>query len=150
MAAIRELITRSELKTSRMKNSFSHKPHDFYVFYDKKTDELIVKLVDPKLPSSLYFIRDDLALIINPLTSEEIGFHLFGFEKCLEQHKEFSHLWEELNLADEFSSFTKIHYDPVPKVNATRKENIDAKTANQITELIVTCNKLDQVVPCYN
>ena len=105
MAAINPMIDEKELKHDLLKS----KPEGMFVVYDEMMDDLIIKLVRPETFTSLYHLNDEIALIVDPITLQIVGFHIFDFQKqYIDSCEGLGSKWYEEKLADFFAEYKYI------------------------------------------
>ena len=99
-----------------IKGAFGKHPHDVYMAYDKLTDELIIRLIDPKRLAYLQCLEnnDRFALLVESDSDEVIGVHLFNFVKEHLQTRILSNLrqaWPDVKNLSEGEGYIKFLYD---------------------------------------
>ena len=113
MARYKPLISREKLDCSLIESSFADTPHDFYLLYDAIADELVIKLIKPENPTSLYYFSEDVSLIVDIQTYKVVGMAYIGFqEKYLPKWTELMKVWYKRNLPEHFHLYQKIRYIP--------------------------------------
>jgi hypothetical protein len=124
--------------TDLLKGAFGKNPHDVYMAYDKLTDELIVRLIDPTRLAYLQELEnnDGFAFLVENESSEVIGFQLFNFEKEHLQSPSWSKLkkvWNDARQVYEAAGYTKFRYDPRKK---TPRNEIFNQSATMIQKAL--------------
>lgn len=116
MVNTKPLIEKSELKTDLLDSCLSGKPHKLYMVYDELMDELIIRLVPPDVPVSVYHLDDDNALLIDLESLQIVGFQYLDFqEEYLGNNKELQKRWLKNNIAGELAEFREFSYTPKKK-----------------------------------
>jgi hypothetical protein len=104
---------REDLRLHKLRGAFADKPHDVYVAYDESMDQLIVRLIDPRIPASEYFINDHSALLVRDSDRVVIGLTILGFQaKFLAERPELRMTWTRSRLTEHFSHYLKMKYEP--------------------------------------
>ena len=127
MAIMKPLIDLEKINKKLLKESFCNKHHDFYVAYDGDADELIIRLSEPKGFTSLYYVDDNHALIIDLDRMEIVGMELINFRsENIGKDNDLKEMWEKLSLAEVSVKYHKAHYDPkeTKKVKPQSKNNL--------------------------
>lgn len=125
MAEIKPLIDIKNINNRLISESFCNKPHDFYIAYNHAADELIIRLSEPKGFTSLYFLDDIRALIIDLDRMEIVGMELLNFtSEYMVDKKDLKEVWETQNLAEGLVKYQKAHYSP----EETKKAKTPSKT----------------------
>jgi len=105
-------IAAAELNYARLQQSFADKAHDTYLIYDEIMDQLIVRLVDPSLFVSEYFVSDDFALLVTE-DRNVVGYLIVNFRsEYLAKEPKLNALWNENNLASHLDEYRKLRYEP--------------------------------------
>ena len=64
------------------------------MFYDSRSDDLILMLVPPTVETVIHYVDDTVALLYEPLTLEVVGFQVDAFQHSfLEQHSSLESAW---------------------------------------------------------
>jgi len=125
MAGIKPLIDINKINNRLIFESFCNKPHDFYIAYNDDADELIIRLTEPKGFTSLYYLDDNHALVIDLDRMEIVGMELINFtSEYMVDKKELREAWETQNLAEGLAKYHKAHYSP----EKTNKAKVPSKT----------------------
>ena len=102
-----------ELNFRRFRQAFANKSHDVFVVYDEIMDQIIVRLVDPTILASEYFVAEDFAFLVRESNSEVVGYTIVNFEsEYLPKIPELNMLWKSNNLAGAFEDYRKFKYEP--------------------------------------
>ncbi len=100
-----------ELKMNLLQQSFADKKHNAYVLYDEVEDQLVIRLVEPSVFASEYFI-DDLALLVKE-DKTVVGVVIPDYQSdFLPKVPKLKSLWYEYKMAAHFSHFQKLEYKP--------------------------------------
>lgn len=110
MAKYKPLIPKDKLDYRLIEEAFCGSPHDFYVLYDAVADELIIKIMKPDAPTSLYSYEDDLSFVVNLLNFKVVGIVFANYQKKhLPQLKDMEKSWYENDLPKHLRHYVKIH-----------------------------------------
>jgi hypothetical protein len=116
MAEIEPLINKSEIKGNFFDKCFCDRPHKFFMLYDPDMDELIIRLINPEKFASLFYLEDDLAVLVDLDSMQIVGFQISNFEAgYLSGKQELKDRWLSEHLADSLSHYQVKHYKPEPK-----------------------------------
>lgn len=146
MVNTKPLIDKSEFKTDFMDSCISGKPHKLYMVYDELMDELIIRLVPPAVPVSVYYLDDNNALLIDLETLQIVGFQFLDFqEEYLGNNKKLQQSWLGSNIAKELTEFREFDYVPKKK-NFLEKFRLISKNYN--TDLLIDfyCRESELIV----
>lgn len=104
------------ISTDLLKGAFGENPHDVYMAYDKLTDELIVRVIDPKRLAYVYEPAniESFALLVESESDEVIGFQLFNFVKDHLQSpnwKKTRSVWDNAKEFFDKEGYSKFRYD---------------------------------------
>lgn len=102
-----------QLRFQLLRGSFADKPHAVHLVYDEIMDQLFIRLVDPRVFASEFYIEDDLALLVRDSDQEVIGFAIANFQaEFLPKASKLNTLWHQHKLAERFQEYQKIEYQP--------------------------------------
>jgi hypothetical protein len=102
-----------DLKFATLQGAFADKPHDVYVVYDEAMDQILVRLVDPTIPASEYFISDDTAFLVREDNQEVAGYTIVNFlSDFLPKAPQLNEMWIKYRLAEDFKEYRKLRYEP--------------------------------------
>jgi hypothetical protein len=108
MAKYKPLIPKEKLDCSLMEKTFSGSPLDFYMLYDAIADELIIKIMKPDAPTSLYSVGDDVSFVVNLLNFKVVGIVFTNYQqKHLPQLKEIEKHWYKNDLPKHLRHYVK-------------------------------------------
>lgn len=121
---------KSELRFKRLMGAFANKPHDVYIVYDDEMDQFIVRLVDPSVFASEYYITEAIALLVDDHDREVVGFTIVNFvsEYLPKNAPHLLDLWRENKLALKLAHYLKTKYQP----HTQKKGHIDQKPEQSI------------------
>jgi len=126
------MIDHNELDLRLLDNSFSSKPHNYYVMYDEVSDEFMVKLIKPENSTSVYHIGENNAFLVDLENYQVVGIILFDFEhEHLSKLTSLSRLWKKERLSECFKEYRTIRYEP------ERREKIITGNLMPNTDLII-------------
>lgn len=110
-----------ELRLGKFQSSFANTPHDVYAIYDEVMDQLIIRLVDPSVPASEYYISENIAFLVRDDDREVIGLTIVDFASAfLPQAPKLNELWKKKKMAEKLSQYRQGKYDPEPKQQKTQ------------------------------
>jgi hypothetical protein len=105
-----------DLRFKLMQGSFADKPHDVYVVYDEAMDQIIVRLVEPSVLTSEYYVGDDIALLVREENQEVAGYTIVNFQsEFLAQTPQLNERWTQSRLAENLKEYRKLRYEPEAK-----------------------------------
>lgn len=139
------LITPENLKSNIYQNAFGNNPHKFYVVYDDLMNELMVRLNKPEELVAKFPISDTLSLLVDPSSLEVLGFQLSEFTtEYLPQFNSLHKTWYNKKLAQCFSEYQELNYDPqvVKQIEQKKKgiaENYYFIPYKKIDSAMATC-----------
>jgi hypothetical protein len=137
MADMKPLIEKEELKKDFFERCLSDRPHELYIVYDELMDELILKLVPPETLTTVYYLDDNVAFLVDLESLEIVGLQLFNFqEEYLPRNEKFQKEWYELNMAEELGEYQLIEYKP-KRMNylGTLKKRRERKEAELLVDI---------------
>ncbi len=102
-----------ELRFDLLKQSFCERAHSYYTVYDEVMDQIIVRLVEPSVFASEYFVDPDTAFLVRDDDREVVGFTILNFQtEFIKRVPRLNELWEKHNLARSFRTFRTFKYEP--------------------------------------
>jgi hypothetical protein len=105
--------SKDELGFTLLGGSFAGKSHDIYVVYDDVMDQIIIRLVNPRVFASEYYVDEDTALLVRDSDREVIGFTIVNFQsEFLPKVPKLNDLWGKNKLAEHFQDYRKTKYEP--------------------------------------
>ena len=105
--------TPDQLKFDKFRSSFADKSHYVWTVYDSSMDQLIVRLIDPSIAASEYYITDSLALLVRDYDRQVVGYTICDFQsEFLPKAPKLEQGWKTGNLEEKWQKYSKQKYEP--------------------------------------
>ncbi len=131
MAATEPMIREQDLKFNIWRSAFCDEPHDIFVVYDERMDDLIVRLVPEDVLVSAYHVTDDMALLVDMNSLEVVGFQIAEYvSEFLEKQGKQSRKFITRALATGgFRRYQRIKYAPPETMERVEEDIISMLSA---------------------
>ena len=156
MAPKREsLINPQTFDYSLLETVFDQKgTFDFYLAFDEEINALLVTFDDPKkIESVIYYVNDQLAMVINDSNKKIMGFWLINFSKHwleMDPFSEIKPIWDDvvkLGLLSKFRKYERSENKKAEKPIAVTSKKIEKKAVEWADDLFNSSELKQQLCP---
>jgi hypothetical protein len=114
--------TDEELQFDLFRGSFANEQHPVFAVYDEVMDQLIVRLVEPSVFASEYYVTDEIALLVRDTDRAVVGFTVSDFQSAfLPLVPNLNELWIKHKLAEHLRKYVTGTYEPKPQKQRAAK-----------------------------